>query len=546
MKRTFLNCLDRLNCLDLSRHHSRFRRLNRLNRLDFLLKPARLLALSCLLLALQGSPSAQDTDWRTLIEEWRTTLDVPGMSVGIIRDGQVVFEGGFGVLEKGGTAKCDEHTLYAIASNTKAFISAALATLVDEGRIDWDDPVRKYLPYFELYDPCVSDMITIRDLLCHRAGLGEFSGDVIWYRSQYAPEEVLRHAPNIPQAFSFRNGFGYSNVMYIAAGEVIRAVTGKSWATYVQEEFLTPLGMDRTRTSVDGIASVANVATPHLITTSGDKPTDWVAWDAPGAAGGILSSVHDMLKWADMQLSGGIADTDTFFSAASQRTMWTTHVNYPVSDAARKRYGGRDFNGYGLGWGTTEYNNSFVVSHTGGYDGMYSAVVLLPSEKIGIVVLTNAMKSLGTLLAYDIVDHLTDHPAQDWRETALRSHTAYRADRDARVDQRIKARKSGTLPTMNTTTISGLYRCPMFGDIRIEHGDEGLMIDFVKAPDLKARLTHWHDDTYRINWLRDQPWFDFGTVQIRKDNNGAPDELLFDVPNDDIFFEEIHAKRVKS
>lgn len=528
MKIILLNCLNRLNCL------------------DFLLMPGRILALSFLIIVLPGSPCAQETDWKSLIETWRAEMDVPGMSVGIIRDGQVLFADGVGVLEKGGVEKCDAQTRYAIASNTKAFVSAAIATLVDAGKLDWDDPVRKYLPYFELYDPCVSDMITIRDLLCHRAGLGEFSGDVIWYRSQYTAEEVLRHAPFIPKAFDFRNGFGYSNVMYIAAGEVIRAVTGKSWDEYVSATFLQPLDMNETITSIAGIEGMKNVATPHLLGPDGDKPTDWVAWDAPGAAGGIVSSVQDMLKWMNMQLSAGIVGQDTFFSAGARQTMWTTHVNYPVSDGARNRFGGRDFNGYGLGWGTTEYFNSFVVSHTGGYDGMYSAVVLFPTEKIGVVVLTNAMKGLGTLLAYEIADKLLGHPQHEWLGLAKRGQQASREDRAARIDQRVKARKSGTLPTMNTATISGLYRCPMFGDIRIDHDTEGLVIDFVRAPDLKARLTHWHDDTYRINWLRDQPWFGFGTVQVRKDNNGQPDELLFDVPNDDIFFEEIHARRVKS
>jgi len=471
-------------------------------------------------------------------------MEIPGLSVGIIRDGQVVFEGGAGFLVKGGTTRCDENTLYAIASNTKAFISASIAALVDQGKLDWDDPVRKYLPYFELYDPCVSDMMTVRDLLCHRAGLGEFSGDVVWYRSRYTPEEVLRHAPFIPKAFEFRNGFGYSNVMYIAAGEVIRAVTGKPWSEYVTDTFLRPLGMNRTRTTIEGLDKEKNVATPHLVRPAGDQPTDWVAWEAPGAAGGIISSTHDMLQWMGMQLAGGISGKDTFFSRDVQQVMWTTHVNYPISEGTRKRFGGRDFNGYGLGWGTTEYFNSFVVSHTGGYDGMYSAVVLLPSEKIGVVVLTNAMKSAGTLMAYDIVDQLLGYPDHDWLSLAQRSHKAYWEGRQARIDERISTRKTGTSPTMNAATISGLYRCPMYGDIRIAQEAGELVLDFVQAPELNARLVHWQDDTYEIRWMRDQPWFSFGTVQVRKDNQGRPQSLLFDVPNDDIFFEEIHAVRV--
>ena len=246
--------------------------------------------------------NAQDADWKAMIESWRAAYNTPGMSVGIIRNGEVVFVDGFGVLEEGKAQKADKNTLYSIASNTKAFISASIATLVSEGKMNWDDRVQKYLPYFQLYDPCVSEMMTVRDLLCHRSGLGTFSGDVVWYRSNYSAEEVVKRVAELPQEFEFRNGFGYSNVMYLAAGEVIRSVTGKSWAEYVQEKFLTPLDMDRTITSTNDIASTSNVATPHKPEGEMCNPIDWVNWDNMGAAGGIISSAEDMIKWMQFQV----------------------------------------------------------------------------------------------------------------------------------------------------------------------------------------------------------------------------------------------------
>src|SRR3990170_6107791 len=149
---------------------------------------------------------AQDVDWDKLIEEWRIAYNVPGMSVGIIKDGKIILSQGYGTIEEGKREKVDQHTLFSIASNTKAFISAAIATLVEDGKLGWDDKVKKHLPYFELYDPCVSDMMTVRDLLCHRSGLGTFSGDVIWYRSNYSVADVAKRASEVPQAFEFRNG----------------------------------------------------------------------------------------------------------------------------------------------------------------------------------------------------------------------------------------------------------------------------------------------------------------------------------------------------
>ena len=245
---------------------------------------------------------AQEINLPVIIESWRNDFHVPGMSVGVIKDGNILLSEGFGVLESGKPEEVDEHTLFSIASNTKAFISAAIATLVEEGKLSWDDRVQKWLPYFELYDPCVSEMMTIRDLLSHRSGLGTFSGDVIWYRSNYTAEEVVRRAKEIPQAFEFRNGYGYSNVMFITAGEIIRAATGKTWSEYIRQEFLDPLGMNRTITSTNEIPLRQNIATPHIAEGEHNNPTSWVNWDNMGAAGGIISSADDMLKWINLQL----------------------------------------------------------------------------------------------------------------------------------------------------------------------------------------------------------------------------------------------------
>ena len=510
-----------------------------------MLKALKYLLLSLFLFTGNQSIISQDFDWQKMIEDWREAYHVPGLSVGIISNGEVILSEGFGSLEEGKNKQPDGQTLYAIASNTKAFISASFAILVEEGKLSWDDPVQKYLPYFQLYDPCVSEMVTIRDLLSHRVGLGTFSGDAIWYRSVYSAEEVTKRAGEIPQAFQFRNGFGYNNVMFIAAGEVIRKVTGLSWDQYIKEKFIDPLDMDRTVTSTSGLDHLKNVATPHNPNGTNNDPLPWVEWNNSGAAGGIISCTDDMLKWISMQLDHGIRGTDTFFTSANQQFMWTPQVSYMISDRSRELYGGRNFSGYGLGWGTTEYCGKQMISHTGGYDGMYSAVTLLPTEKIGIVVLTNTQRSLGPSLAYEIIDKLLGLPQRDWKERGIKSDNDHFTDRANRIKQRTDAHITGTSPSMSSDIIPGLYRCPMYGDIRIENDKAQLMINFVHAAGLKAKLTHWHYDTYLLEWLEPQSWFSFGTVQILKDNNNLPSELRFDVPNDDIFFEEIHAVRVK-
>ena len=487
--------------------------------------------------------SAQNVDWDKLIEDWRKEYHVPGMSVGIIRDGKIILSKGYGVLEEGKKEKVDEKTLFSIASNTKAFISASLAQLVDEGKIKWDDKVKSYLPYFELYDPCVSEMMTIRDLLCHRSGLGTYSGDVIWYRSEYSAEEVVRRVSTIPSQYEFRNGYGYSNVMFITAGEVLRAVTGKKWDQYVRENFLVPLQMNRTITSTNEFSSTSNIATPHKPEGTHETPIEWVNWDNMGAAGGIISSSDDMLKWMAMQLNHGIHGTDTFFSTQSQYAMWTPHNSFVVSSNAHNLYS-RNFNGYGLGWGLKDYQGHFLVNHTGGYDGMYSSVTMLPNDNLGIVVLTNSMYSIGPMLSLEIIDKLLGFPQKDWKDRGLKQEVVTWNSKAERIKARTDARQVGTLPTIKEDLITGLYRDPMYGDIRIIKEGPHIYIEFLSSPDLKAELSHWHFDTYVLNWIKQQAWFSFGTVQILKDNNGKPNKLLFDVPNDDIFFEEINAIRI--
>ena len=209
-----------------------------------------------------------DEYYAKMVSDW----EIPSASIGIVKDGKLIFTGNYGVLEEGKKDKPNENTLYAIASNSKAFTSALIGMLVQEGKLNWNDKVKKHLPYFALYDPWVSNEVTIRDLLSHRVGLGTFSGDVIWYKSDLTSEEIIKRIKYIPKKFDFRAGFGYSNVMYITAGEIIKKVTGKSWSQNVKERIFEPLGMDRSITTPNDLGSKGNYATPHARENNINKP----------------------------------------------------------------------------------------------------------------------------------------------------------------------------------------------------------------------------------------------------------------------------------
>ncbi|MEE9461815.1 MAG: serine hydrolase domain-containing protein, partial [Bacteroidales bacterium] len=350
-----------------------------------------------------------DEYYAKMVQDW----DVPSASIGIVKDGEMIFSGNYGVLEEDKDAGPDKNTLYAIASNSKAFTSALIGMLVQEGKLDWNDKVRKYLPYFELYDPWVSNEVTIRDLLCHRVGLGTFSGDVIWYKADLTAEEIIQRVKYLPPAFDFRAGYGYSNVMYVAAGEVIRKVTGKSWSENVQERILEPLGMDRTITSPSELEARGNFATPYAREDETNIPIVWEDWETVGAMGGIISSIEDISKWMIFNLDNGIWGDDTLLTKETRNMVWTPHNNRRVDHTTKNDFN-RHFSGYGLGWGLSDYHGRLRVGHTGAYDGMITAVTLIPDENLGVVVLTNGMKSPIMAASYYAIDKFLGLETRDW------------------------------------------------------------------------------------------------------------------------------------
>lgn len=490
---------------------------------------------------LPAQPSSKAID--QYLAEARNQWDIPGMAVGIVKDGVIYLEKGYGVQKTGSAIRVDEHTLFAIASNTKAFTASALAQLVTAGKLDWKDPVKKYLPDFELYDSYVTAHTTIEDLLCHRVGLGTFSGDLMWYKSILEPQDLISQLKYLPQAYEFRDGYGYSNLMFIVAGEVIHQVTGLSWQTYIQQHFLEPLHMDRTLTSTNALNNVRNYAYPHKPYEDHQEAIPWVNWDNMAAAGGIISSAHDMCEWILMNLQNGIVGTDTILTPEQQNVLWTPHNHQVVSLSQQQKTPGHHFAGYGLGWVVSDYHNERMISHSGGYDGMYSKVVMLPEKNLGFVILTNTMKGIATPLAQDLMDmFLTGECSQQTKSALItsRQQNTQADDESIRTDKRRK-KEAASFPD---TAACGTYYSPIHGNVSIKLEQKQLRMYFENAPALSATLTHWHYNVWEIQWDEVHAWFDFGTVQFLLDNNLQITGMQFDVPNQDIFFDETNLKRM--
>lgn len=479
-----------------------------------------------------------DAYYAKALRDW----GVPGMSIAIVKDGKMVFSKGYGVKEKGKAEKTDEKTLYAIASNSKAFTSAAIGQLVDAGKLQWDDKVTQYLPGFALCDPWVSSQTTIRDLLCHRVGLGTFSGDLLWYRSTLNVDQIIERVRHLPKAYGFRAGYGYSNVMYLAAGKIIEVVSGQTWRDYIRDHFFQPLGMRRSVTAVKDLANMNNYATPHKLNGDAHAPMPWEEWEKVAAMGGIISSAEDMSQWMIFNLDHGVWKGDTLLSRNARNVIWTPHNIFSVDHTGDQK--STHMRGYALGWSVADYEGRYRVGHTGGYSGMLSAVTLIPDENLGVVVLTNGLKNIFTPLINYTVDAFLKLPEKDWSAEALKKSRDFK---DTRIETRRNARLQGTKPTLAQDQYAGVYHTPAYGRIIVHVENGKLTIDFEHTPDLSATLEHWHQDVWEMKWDKPEvlPWFSFGTVQFDLDNNANVRGIRFDVPNDDFWFQELNAEKVK-
>ena len=491
---------------------------------------------------LDGFSQVDVTKIEEYVESSRMDWNIPGMALVIVKDGDIISCRGYGLINADEDRKVDENTLFAIASNTKAFISSSFGVLQDQRKLSLDDKVQKYIPEFQLYDNYASSEANIADLLSHRLGLGTYSGDVIWYKTNYSAQQVIKKTRFVPQTYSFRAGYGYSNLMFIAAGEVIGKVSGKSWDQFVSETFFTPLGMNRTITSIDDLESKGNYATPHKPVGEKSIPIDWVNWDNMGAAGGIISSANDMAKWLIFQLDRGIWENDTILNPKTQNTLWTPHNNFVVNNVDTQADRGTNFAGYGLGWRISDYFGNRMITHGGGYDGMYSQVAIFPEIDLGIVILTNSMKSIATPLRYYIVNAFIEKEKKDWSAEALK-HSRQKSRVQKLIESIKDARKINTNPRLDNSAYVGSYSSDMVGRISILENNGKLNLKFDHAPDLSAELIHWHYDTWEIRWDQMHAWFDFGLINFNVDSELSVTGFEFDVPNYDIFFHELKVKK---
>ena len=434
-------------------------------------------------------------------------FSVPGIAVAIVKDGKVVVAKGYGVREMGKPGAVDERTLFGIASNTKVVTATAVAMLVEEGKVEWDAPVIRYLPWFAMYDPYVTRELTVRDLLVHRSGLGLGAGDLLWWpASTYDKKEIARRLRFIPPATSFRTAYAYDNVLYLIAGEVIEAVSGMTWEEFVGSRILKRVGMassDVRHAAAAGGAG-ANVATPHAEVNDTVRPVAPFLSDNTNPAGGIMSGAEDMAKWVMVQLdSGRIAGGERLYSAATARQLWRDVTPTGIGGAPPGFGHLRpNFSGYALGLGVRDYRGLKLLQHTGGLPGYVSKVAMIPAERLGVVVLTNQESGFAfESIVLRVLDHyLGIKPVPDY--LALYSGMAAQGRANLEREGRAAAaqRDSSSRPSLPLERYAGTYRDAWYGDVTIAMENGGLAIRFTRSPSLVGDLVHWQHDTFLARW----------------------------------------------
>jgi CubicO group peptidase (beta-lactamase class C family) len=466
------------------------------------------------------------------------SLQVPGAAIGIVKNGKVIAARGFGVKNIGSKEPIDSNSIFKIASNTKAFTAAALAILVDEGKISWDGKVQRYLTDFKLHDPWVSEQFNLIDLLTHRSGLGLGAGDLmLWPEpSSFTRQEVLHNLRYLKPTGEFRADYAYDNLLYIVAGEIIPAVTDNSWETFVEQRIMQPLGMTHCFAGKVSAQRQADVATPHGIVDGKlqtiIRPIDPDKPSVSGPAGGIQCSLNDMLTWVKVQLNQGkTAAGKSLFSETQHRMMWTPQTIMPVSWRS-KRFDNTHLSAYGLGWRINDMDGYLQVHHSGSLAGMYSFVSLFPELDLGFVVLTNQQSSAArSALMYTAMKPYLGDTSSDWLakfSPPPKKHSATKPS--GTTDNADNTRPANTLSNINNTDFNayvGTYDDPWLGHFIIEqtphsppNNKSGLQIRSLRVEKLVGTLylqdskdnllIRWHDRSLEADAI----------IHLKRNNRG--------------------------
>ena len=454
------------------------------------------LTISFSIFAQQPISSAQIDE---VTEKAMRTFNVPGMAVAVIKDGKVIHEKGYGVRNMNKPEKVDENTVFAIASNTKAFCGFAMGILVDEGKVSWDDKVIDHIPEFRMFDPYATQEATIRDLLCHRTGLMRGTGDlsIIPDGTDFTVQDVINNLRNLEPVSEFRTKYNYNNQLYIVAGEIVARASGMSWYDFVEEKIMKPLGMNNSASDLSRLKDTSNLYSPHAVIDNVLQVVERYNHPTVSSAGGITASLHDLTKWVTMQLNNGKYGDNPekkLINAQTHAETWRPHMymgGYAMMDSISPGSYNNHFSAYALGFAVSDVKGKFRLTHTGGLSGVVTQITMLPEIGLGIIVLTNQQATVAfnsvtatitdAYLEIKGVDRVAEYNVEYTKavEEAKKEVTALWEQVEAE-----QKRLQGQKPDFDTYT--GEYNDPWFGKVNIFVKDEKMWFVSERSPKLSG------------------------------------------------------------
>lgn len=487
-----------------------------------------------------------------LVKNTLKTFDVPGISVGIVKDGKIIYTKGFGVRSMKTNLPMDPNTLVGIASNSKGFTVTALAMLADEGKLNWTDPVSKFIPEFKMYDAYASQQVEIQDLITHRAGLGLGQGDLMFFPEggTLSIEDIVHNVRDLKPHSSFRTKLDYNNVMFIIAGEVIRRITGLQWADFIQQRILTPVGMNSSYPSYQRAINIADKIDAHAPVDGKVEavPHDWN--ETANAAGGIMSNIPDMLKWAQFLMNGFVTqDGKRLVSEKNAHILWSLHMPSPIS--VKNPYDSH-FYGYGYGWFLSDVEGHFQVQHTGGLIGTVTQFTLIPDMKLGIVVLTNQQSGAAfNTITNTVKDSYLGIKNRNWLKTyseGTDKAMARFAAQKKSVYDKVALAEQNPSAWPKPEQFVGTYHDNWFGDVVISQQGQKFYLKCLTSPRLTGEVLPYDHNTFVVKW--DHREYDADAfLNFDYDENGIAQTLkikpISDVTDFSFDFEDLHLKRVQ-
>lgn len=452
-------------------------------------------------------------------KEW----EVPGIAVVVVKDGNVLLSKGYGVREIGTTNAVDSKTLFACASTTKAMTAVCMGMLVDEGKVNWDDPVGKYLPEFQLYDPFVTREMKIRDLFIHDTGVG--NADFLWTIMDISSEEVLEKMRYVKPSYSMRSSFIYQNIFYLAAGQVIQKISGKPWSTFVTERIFQPLGMTRTFSLYKDVTD-PNHTKPHYKIEDKITAIKHESADQIGPAGSVWSCVDDMGKWMRVMIDSSKYSGGRLLKPGTWAEMFKPQVLVPASEFyPTAQLTKPNWTTYGLGWFQQDYKGRKINFHTGSLAGATAIHAQLPDEKLGIYVFGNYDHAeVRHALVFKMLDHFALGGNRDWSADFLKLYGNIRAGGEKQLAEFEAKRVANTKPSLPLKEYAGSYTDPLYGTVVVSLEGNDLVAEANKV--LKAKVQHWHYDTFR-GWY-DRKWYGKANVSFVIGADGKVAAVSFD------------------